>query len=201
MTMTARSLTGSFSAAALALALVAPALSAQDVHGRPAQKPEKADLPAAAPRPAPEMAQLMAFDGSWTCEGTMKPSAFGPGGPMTSTVRSRTELGGFWQSGIVKGMSPGLPPFEGQFHATYDPAGQRLVMLWVDNMGGWSQTSAPDWKGDTAVFAGDSYIGGKRFATRDTFTKGRGTLRHSSEMEIGAKWTPLGDETCRKETR
>jgi hypothetical protein len=195
--MTARSLAASL--AALALALGAPALSAQDVHGRPAQKPVKADL--GSPRPAPEMAQLKAFDGSWACTGTMKPSPFGPGGRMTSTVRSRTELGGFWQSGTVNGRSPGLPPFEGQFHATYDPAGKRLVMLWVDNMGGWSHTTAPDWKGDTAVFAGDSFMAGKRFATRDTFTKGRGTLRHASEIEVDGKWLELGDETCRKETR
>src|ERR1041384_5649538 len=102
--MTVRSLTGSL--AVLALALAPSALSAQDVKGRPAQKPMKADL--GAPRPAPEMAQLKAFDGSWTCEGTMAASPFGPGGKMTSTVRSRTELGGFWQSGTVNGKSPGL---------------------------------------------------------------------------------------------
>lgn len=131
----------------------------------------------------------------------MSPSPFGPGGKTTSTVRSRTELGGFWQSGMVNGTSPGLPPFQGQFHATYDPAAKRLVMLWVDNMGGWSHTSAPDWRGDTAVFAGDSFMAGKRFKTRDTFTKGPGTLRHSWEIETGGKWAPLGDETCRKETR
>jgi hypothetical protein len=194
--MTARSLAGSLSA--LALALAAPAVSAQDVHGRPAQKPVKADLAAAAPRPAPEMAQLKAFDGTWSCTGTMAPSPMGPGGKLTSTVQSRTELGGFWQTGTVKGTSPGMPPFEGQYHATYDPAAKRLVMLWVDNMGGWSQTSAPDWKGDTAVFTGDSFMAGKRFATRDTFTKGQGKLRHSSEIEIDGKWTTLGDETCRR---
>jgi uncharacterized protein DUF1579 len=198
--MTARSLIGSLAALALAFAAPAIALAAQDVHGRPAQKPVKAaDL--GPPRPAPEMAQLKAFDGSWTCQGTMKPSPFGPGGQMTSTMRSRTELGGFWQSGTVNGASPGLPPFQGQFHATYDAVGKRLVMLWVDNMGGWSHTTASDWKGNIAVFAGDSFMAGKRFAARDTFTRGRGTLRHVSEMEIDGKWTLLGDETCRRETR
>jgi hypothetical protein len=199
MTMTTRTLHRPLAVAALAVAL--SSASAQDVKGRPAQNPVKADLAAAAPRPAPEMAQLKAFEGSWACQGTMEPSPFGPGGKMTSTVRSRTELGGFWQTGVVKGASPGLPPFEGQFQATYDPVGQRLVMLWVDNMGGWSHTTAPDWKGDAAVFAGDSFMAGKRFATRDTFTKGRGTLRHTSEIEVDGKWLKLGDETCRKETR
>lgn len=190
--MTARSLVGSLAA----LALVAPVAFAQDVRGRPAQRPVRADL--GPPRPAAEMAQLEAFDGSWTCEGTMSPSPFGPGGKMTSTLRSRTELGGFWQSGMVHGTSPGLPPFQGQFHATYDPVAKRLVMLWVDNMGGWSNSTAPEWRGDTAVFTGDSFMAGKRFKARDTFTKGAGTLRHSWEIEIDGKWTPLGDETCRK---
>jgi hypothetical protein len=194
--MTAPSLAGSL--AALALALAGPAVLAQDVRGRPAQRPVKADL--GPPRPAPEMAQLAAFEGNWACEGTMSPSPFAPGGKTTSTVRSRTELGGFWQTGEVHAKSPGLPPLEGRFQATYDPAGKRLVMLWVDNMGGWAQTTAPDWTGDTAVFAGDSFMAGKRFKTRDTFTKGAGTLRHLSEIETDGKWLPLGDETCRKTT-
>ena len=65
--MTARSLAGSLAAVALAMAV--PCTFAQDVKGRPAQKPVKADM--GMPRPAPEMAQLKFFDGSWTCEGTM----------------------------------------------------------------------------------------------------------------------------------
>ena len=42
-------------------------------------------------------------------------------------------------------------------------------------------------------------MGGKKFATRDTFAKGAGgTMRHTSEMQTDGKWTPLGDETCQK---
>jgi uncharacterized protein DUF1579 len=193
--MTARSITGSLAAVAFAVAV--PCTFGQDVKGRPAQKPVKADMEV--PKPAPEMSQLRFFDGSWTCAGTMSPSPFGPGGKMTSTVRSQTDLGGFWQSGTVKGTSPGMPPFEGRFNMTYDPTAKRHVMLWVDNMGGWAHSSASGWDGDKIVFAGDSFMAGKKFSTRDTFTKATGgTMRHSWEVQTDGKWAPVGDETCKK---
>ena len=57
--------------AAVCLAAVTSAF-AQDVKGKPAQKPAKADM--AMPKPAPEMAQLKFFDGNWACTGTMSAS-------------------------------------------------------------------------------------------------------------------------------
>lgn len=188
--------------AAMGLA-AAPFTFAQEAKGKPAQKPVKAEKPAkpemAMPKPAPEMAQLKFFDGNWTCTGTMSASPFGPGGKMTSSVRTHSDLGGFWESGVVKGTSPGMPPFEGMFHMTWDPAAKHHVMFWVDNMGGWAQSAAPGWEGDKIVFAGDSYMGGKKSATRDTFVKAAGgAMKHSWEMQADGKWTPLGEETCRK---
>jgi uncharacterized protein DUF1579 len=151
------------------------------------------------PKPAAEMSQLKFFDGSWTCDGKMEPGPFGPGGPMKSTVKSHSDLGGFWQSGTVKGSSPGMPPFEGMFHMTYDAANKQYLMLWVDNMGAWSHTTASGWQGDKIVFAGDSMMGGKKFMGRDTFAKGAdGSFRHTSEMQLEGKWTAMGDETCKK---
>ena len=173
--------------AAVCLA-AAPCTFAQDVKGKPAQKPEKA-----------EMAQLKVFEGSWTCTGTMSPSPFGPGGKMTSTVRTHSDLGGFWESGVVKATSPGMPPFEGMFHMTWDPAAKHHLMFWVDSTGGWAQSTAPGWEGDKITFTGDSYMGGKKFTTRDTFAKEPGgAMKHSWEMQADGKWSPLGDETCKK---
>src|SRR5258707_8117965 len=170
---------------------------AQEVKGKPAQKPAKADM--AMPKPAPEMVQLKFFEGNWTCTGTMSASPFGPGGKMTSTVRTHSDLGGFWESGVVKGTSPGMPPFEGMFHMTYDPAAKHHVMFWVDNMGGWAQSTAPGWEGDTIVFSGDSYMGGKKFTTRDNFAKAAGgAMKHTSEMQADGKWTQTFEETCKK---
>jgi hypothetical protein len=184
---------------AAALCVTVPLTDAQEVKGKPADKPMAAASPGMMPKPAPEMAQLKVFEGNWTCEGTMVPSPFGPGGKMTSTVKARTDLGGFWQSGTVKGTMAGMPPMEGMFHTTYDPAAKRYVMLWVDNMGAWAQSTAPGWEGDRMVFAGDSYMGGQKMASRDTFTKAAdGTFKHAAEMQMDGQWTQLFEETCRK---
>ena len=192
--MTAKS---TIAAAAAVWLAATPLTFAQEVKGKPAQKPAKADM--AMPKPAPEMAQLKFFDGNWTCAGTMSASPFGPAGKNTSTVRAHSDLGGFWESGVVKGTSPGMPPFEGMFHMTWDPGAKHHVMFWVDNTGGWAQSTAPGWEGDTIVFSGDSYMGGKKFTTRDNFAKAAGgAMKHTSEMQADGKWTQTFEETCHK---
>ena len=185
--MTARSITTTLVAAAFAAAV--PCAFAQ------ADK-----KPMEHPKPAAEMANLTIFGGNWSCSGE---GAMEPGGAMMkmdSRVTGATSLGGFWQSGTVKGAAMGgMPPFEGQFHMTWDPAAKQYVMLWVDNMGGWSQSRSPAWAGDKLVFTGDSQMGAQKMRTRDTFTKkADGTLGHIAEMEAGGKWVKMMDETCRK---
>ena len=154
------------------------------------------------PKPAPEMANLNVFEGTWACEGQVPASPMGPGGAMTSTVVSRQDLGGFWRSGTVKSTGAGMPgTMEGMFHMTYDPGAKEYVLLWVDNMGGWSQASSPGWNGDTLVFTGEGKMGGDKMVVRDTFVKAaNGSLRHDWEMQIEGKWTPMGSESCKKGT-
>lgn len=151
------------------------------------------------PQPAAEMAQMAYFEGSWACEGKMLDSPAGPGGPMKGTVDIRKDLNGHFLTGTVKAEMPKMPPFEGRFNATYDSGMKQFVMLWIDNMGGWSQTTSPGWKGDTLVYEGDSHMGGQTMKSRDTFTKqGPATMKHAWEIQMGDKWTQVGDETCRK---
>ena len=163
---------------------------------------KKADKPAgamAAPKPPAEMSNLAFFGGNWTCSGE---GAMEPGGPMkkmTSTVTSSSDLGGFWQSGTVKGTTAGMPPFQGMFHMTYDPGAKEYVMLWVDNMGGWSQMRSSGWQGDKIVFTGDTRMGGQKMSARDTFTKGAGgSMVHVGEMQSGGSYSKMMEETCRK---
>ena len=186
--MNARSMTGTLVAAVLAAAL--PCATAQ------AADEKKAPM---APKPAAEMSGLKFFDGGWTCagEGMMDPG--GPMHKMTSTVKSHSDLNGFWQSGMVKGTTPGMPGFEGMFHMTWDPAAKQYVMFWVDNMGGWSQTRASGWDGNKIVFAGDSQMGTEKMGSRDTFVKNAdGSMHHTGEMEMGGKWVKGMEETCKK---
>jgi hypothetical protein len=93
----------------------------------------------------------------------------------------------------------GKPTMEGMFHMTYDPGPKQYVMLWVDNMGGYSQETSSGWEGDKIVFTGNSAMGGKQVPTRDTFTKsGDGSLKHDWEGQMDGTWTSMGSETCKK---
>jgi hypothetical protein len=151
------------------------------------------------PKPAPELSQIAYFEGSWSCQGKMSESPMGPAGEMQSTADIKKDLGGFWQSGLIKGTMKGMPPMEGRFHATYDPAAKQFVMLWVDNMGGWAQSTSGGWKGDTIVYEGETHMGPQKMRARDTFTRsGPGSMKHAWEAEINGKWTALGEETCKK---
>lgn len=151
------------------------------------------------PKPAPEMAQIAYFEGSWTCDGKMFETPMGPAGSMTSTADIRKELNGHFQSGTIKGSAANMPPFEGRFHVTYDAGMKQYVMLWVDNMGGWSQSTSTGWKGDVMVYEGEGHMGGQTMKSRDTFTKsGAASMKHSWEMQMDGKWMPAGEETCTK---
>ena len=189
--MSAGTMAGTVFAAVLAAAPLALAQEADKKKtGAPAME---------MPKPAAEMSGLAMFEGTWTCTGQ---GAMEPGGammPMTSTVTSRSDMGGFWQAGTVKGTTPGMPPFEGMFHMTWDPGAKQYVMLWVDNMGGWSQATAPAAPGGRLVFAGTTSMGGKTMKVRDTFARtADGSLTHVGEMESGSGYVKMMDETCRK---
>ena len=60
------------------------------------------------------------------------------------------------------------PAMEGMFHMTYDPGPKQYVMLWVDNMGGYSKETSSGWEGDKIVFSGQTAMGGKQMGTRDS---------------------------------
>lgn len=151
------------------------------------------------PKPAPEMSQIEFFEGSWTCQGKINQSPMGPAGEMQSTADIKRELGGFWQAGAITATMQGMPPMEGRFHATYDPASKQFVMMWVDSMGGWAQSTSSGWQGDTIVYEGDSHMGPHVMRSRDTFTRADpATMKHTWEAQMDGKWMPLGDETCKK---
>lgn len=154
--------------------------------------------PQGPPKPAPEMEQVAFFEGSWTCKGKTFETPMGPAGDMTSTADIRKDLNGHFQSGTIKGTMSNQPPFEGRFHMTYDAGMKQFVMLWVDNMGGWAQTTSSGWKGDTMVYEGEGHMGGHTMKSRDTFTRGDKSMKHAWAMQMDGKWVPAGEETCTK---
>ena len=155
--------------------------------------------PQGPPKPAAEMSQLSFMEGNWTCEGKMAETPMGPAGAMKSSAMIRKDLNGHFQSGVVKGTMANMPPFEGRFHVTYDTGKKQFVMIWVDNMGGYAQSTSSGWKGDTLVYEGEGHMGGHTMKSRDTFTKkGPSAMQHTWDVEMNGKWMQAGDETCTK---
>jgi hypothetical protein len=155
--------------------------------------------PDAAMKPAAEMSNLTWFDGNWTCEGTVAPGPMGPGGKVTSAVKSHSDLGGFWQSGMVRSSMGAAPAMEGMFHMTYDAGAKHYVMLWVDNMGANALETSSGWEGDKIVWSGNTTMAGKEMGTRDTFTKsGEGAMKHDWEGQMNGNWSSMGSETCKR---
>ena len=101
--------------------------------------------PAGPPRPAPELAQIKFFAGTWSCEGSVPASPMGPAHKNRTAVIIHSDLGGFWYSGTVREekTAENPHPMSGMFHETYDAANKQFMMLWVDNMGGWATEHPP----------------------------------------------------------
>jgi hypothetical protein len=157
--------------------------------------------PPAAPKPAPEIDQIASMVCTWNCTGSVPDSPFGPAHKTRTDVNIKKDLDGFWVSGTVKEQKSAQSPMpiQGNFHQTYDASKKQFVMFWVDNFGGWAQSTSPGWKDDTMAWTGEGYMGGQTFGSRDTFTKkGPGVLYHLMEMKMGETWTNMGDETCKK---
>jgi hypothetical protein len=153
--------------------------------------------PDAAVKPPAEMANLEWFAGNWTCEGKAEASVLGPGGKVSGTVKSHTDLGGFWQSGVVK-SSMGTMAVEGMFHMTYNPAAKHYVLIFLDSMGAYGQETSMGWQGDKMVFSGPMAMGGQEMTVRDTFTKMSKSMRHDWEGQFDGNWVPMGTETCQR---
>jgi len=165
----------------------------------PVAKPGASE-PAPVPKPAPELAQLKYFLGTWHCEGNVPASPMGPAHKSRATVVTRLDLGGFWYSGTVREEKTAETPhpMSGMFHETYDAAKKQFVMLWVDNFGAWSTETSKGWDGDQIAFSGEATMGGQQMPVRDTFTKkGAAELVHSYEMTMSGQKI-AGDETCKK---
>lgn len=151
------------------------------------------------PKPAPEMAQLAYFVGDWTCEGKMHATPMTPAGTMTGSVSAKMDLGGFFLTIAVTGNSPGMPPFQGIVHETFDPAAKQFVMYWFDNMGTLARSTSAGVKDNVMVYEGDSQMGGMTMKTRDTFTKhADGSFTHAWAGQMGGTWTEMGEQTCKK---
>ena len=154
-----------------------------------------------APKPAKELEQLKAYEGSWTCAGSVPDGPLGPAHKSNTIVKFRKDLDGAWVTGRVAEAATKENPhsYQGMGHMTYDAAAKNFVMLWVDNFGGWAMQTSAGWEGDKQVWLGDGSMMGKKVSARDTFTKKGADLQHLGELELDGKWVSVQDEVCKRE--
>jgi len=140
-----------FCAAAMAAALVVPAVRAQDF-----------------PKPGPEHEQLKKLEGTW--DATMK---FMGQEIKGGTMTYKMEVGGLWLTSNFESEFLGKP-FHGKGLDSYDPGKKKFVTVWVDNMVTsplfMEGTYDKDKKQMTMTGDGPSPAGPVKFKSVTTFT-------------------------------
>jgi hypothetical protein len=155
----------------------------------------------AAPKPAPQMAQLNYFVGTWSCIGAQPYSVFGDDHEIQALAVGSTDLNGFWLQLRFTELRTGDndDPGAWTYQIGYDTVGKQIVASWTDNYGGWGMQTSPGWDGNKLVLTGTYYVDGQKITARDTFEQANGTtMAHLSELEADKVWTTLDSETCHK---
>ncbi len=160
------------------------------------------DKPIAPPKPAPEMAQLAYFAGTWGCAGKLFPGPWGPEHPTEATVRATIALDGFWYVVHYDEKKTGAnpTPYSTAMFWGYDATEKVFVLRCQDSMGGYCSETSKGWSGDTFVLEGPVMGMGPKANGRDTFTrKSAAEMVHSGEMQgPDGKWMKMDEETCKK---
>ena len=171
-----------------------------------------ADKPMGPPKPAPEMAQLGYFAGTWHCSGKTFATPMGPEHATEGTANGQMALGGFRLVIHYDEVKTAANPATGGVIATAPLGGKTDVDRAVeaaqkafdshcfDSFGGACSQTTSGWKGDELVFEGSAMMGGQKMGARDTFTKVSATeLKHKGEMQgADGKWSATDEETCHK---
>ena len=89
-------------------------------------------------------------------------------------------------------------PIAAEMLMTYNEAEKKIANGCIDNMGGYCTEESPGWDGDKLVLSGQGNFGGHVMKVRDTFTKGKGWIKHMGETEMNGKWVKTDEETCKK---
>ena len=145
-------------------------------------------------------ANLQPIAGSWKCTGIAFANEMGPEHPTQATVNTAWILNDKWLRVDYKEMktAKNAHPVAAELLMTYNEAEKKIASGCIDNMGGYCTEEAPGWNGDKLELNGQGNFGGKTMKVRDTFTKGKGWVKHAGEMEADGKWVKVSDETCKK---
>ena len=192
-------------AAAILTLCLSSLATAQDAAPAPRSDGQKSPAAMEMPRPAPEMDQLKAIAGEWSCDGTMPAGAMGPGSPpqkIKSTMKMKKSLDGFWYTiDYEEKKTKDHPAIKAHGPMGYDPLQKKFIMFGVDNMGGYVTETSPGWEGDKMVMTGEGMMMGQKAAVRDTITKkGDKEFVWSTDMKMGGAgdFVSMGEQECRR---
>jgi hypothetical protein len=150
------------------------------------------------PKPAPELKKLDLFVGTWTLEGTMKPSPMGPGGSMTESEKCEWMDGNFYvvcHADYKSSMGNGT----GLSVMGYSSDDKAFTYREFNSLGEF-EDSRGTLDGDTWTWTSDEKMGGMTM-------KGRFTMKMTSatsytfayEMsQDGSKWSNMMDGKATK---
>jgi hypothetical protein len=153
------------------------------------------------PKPAPELANVKYFAGSWTCSGDAPASPFGPAHKSESTLMLKADLDGFWYTGTVteRKTASNPHPVKGMLHVGYDTSAKQYLVVWLDNFGSLATEKSAGWQGDTMTFTGEQNVMGEKATARDTFVKkSPSEYTHKFDLQMKGQWSPIVEETCKR---
>ena len=138
--------------------------------------------------------------GAWTCTGVAFASDMGPEHATRATVNSAWILDGKWLRVDYKETKTAKnpKPVAAEMVMTWNEAEKKVASGCLDNMGNYCTQESPGWDGDKMELSGSGNFGGHAMKVRDTFTKGKGWVKHMGEVEGKNGWVKLDEETCKR---
>jgi hypothetical protein len=156
-----------------------------------------AQAPPQPPKPGPAHKRLAYFVGTWTSEGEMKESPFGPAGKLSTKERTEWFSGGLFLVGHIDEKGP-LGEGKSLEIMGYDPD-QKVYTYYAISSLGWAETAKGTVSGDTWTWTSEMKMGGKMVKTRYIIKEVSPTsCTFTWEVADGAKWSTIMQGTSNK---
>jgi hypothetical protein len=116
------------------------------------------------PKPGAEQKNLAYFEGTWKTEATMKPSPFGPGGPISATETCRMFEGG-WHLVCDNEGSGAMGPMKGHVLMTYDLEARQYRYFAISTLPA-AEMATGTFAANTWTWTSEATLDGKKIESR-----------------------------------
>lgn len=156
------------------------------------------------PQPHPRLQDLAFFLGAWDAPGLFHDTPFGPRKDIEMQITTTLEEGGHWIMVRTEELpTPENPsPLTARYLWGFDVTTNEFVADWFDSNGGHAVQRSSGWDGDRFVLEGTMTMAGNSVPLRDSFTRdGDDSYHHIGEINLGAGWLPVDEETATRVSR